>query len=84
MGKRSEWTLFKENIQMANKHKRICSTSLVTRVMQIKTAMRHHLTPATMTKIKKIDSNKYWWIVEKLKLSYHADGNVNICSYFGK
>ena len=51
----------REDMQIANRYMKICSTLIIIREMQIKTTMRYHFTSVRMTIIKKNTRGLPWW-----------------------
>ena len=73
-----------EDTQMASKHVKIYSTSLIITEMQIETTVRYHLIPVRMEIIKKATNNNVGKGVEKRKPSYTTGGNVNWYKHCGQ
>ena len=61
---------------MAKRHMKRRSTSLIIKVIQIKTTMRYHLTPVKVAIVKKSTMNGGEGM-EKRETSYTVGGNVN-------
>ena len=50
----------RDELRMAKRHLRSCSTSLAIREMQIKTTLRYHLTPVRIAKLKSTNDSLCW------------------------
>jgi hypothetical protein len=69
---RTEEEVFKKGSQMAKKHLKKCSTSLIIHEMQIKMFLRFHLKPIRMAKIKYSSNNICWLEYEERRTFLHC------------
>ena len=77
------WKAPVEDIEMASRYMKRCSSLLVIREMQIKTTIMYYLMQVRMSIIESLQINVGEGM-EKRDPSYSTGRNVNWCNYYGK
>ena len=69
---------------MVNRYMKRCSTSLISRELQNKTAMRYYLTPVRMAIINKTRNNKCWCGYREKRTVVHCLGECKLVQLLPK
>jgi hypothetical protein len=62
-----------EEVQMANKYVKKCSTLLAIKEIQIKMTLRFYLTPVQMGIITKTKKVRHWWFMTVILATWEAE-----------